>query len=188
MNLYYLPIGPAAPAIVNVVVEIPKNTRNKIEYDPRIEAFRLDRVLYSPVRYPGDYGFIPSTLAEDGDALDVLVLVTEPTFTGCVITARVVGLLGLVDEASRDQKVLTVPERDPRFDEIVDLATVPQHNLKEIEYFFNIYKELEGKRAAALGWGTPEDAHHAIEAAARAHGDAFVDATTARRAGAAART
>lgn len=112
---------------------------------------------------------MPSTLADDGDPLDILVLVTEPTFPGCVVAARIVGMLEMVDSRGRDQKVLAVPERDPRFDEIVDLKTMPQHYLKEIEYFFNIYKELEGKRAAATGWGDKEDAYRAVEETARAY-------------------
>jgi inorganic pyrophosphatase len=171
MRLDQLPLGKRAPAIVNVVVEIPSNTRNKVEYDPALQAFRLDRVLYSPVRYPGDYGFVPSTLAEDGDPLDILVLVTEATFPGCVISARIVGMLEMADGQSRDQKVLAVPERDPRFAEIVDLQTVPHHNLKEVEYFFNIYKELEGRRTAIVGWGGPADAYRAVEETARVYAE-----------------
>ncbi len=121
MNYYQLPTGDGAPQIVNVVVEVPAGTRNKVEYDPVLEVFRVDRVLYSPIHYPGDYGFLPSTLSPDGDALDVLVLVTDPTFTGCVLSARPIGLLDMRDEAGADEKVLAVPETDPRFEEIEDL-------------------------------------------------------------------
>jgi hypothetical protein len=109
MDFYEMPPGNEAPEIVNVIVEIPKGTRNKIEYDPTDRVFRLDRVLYSPVYYPGDYGFIPGTLSKDGDALDVLVLVTDPTFTGCVLQARPIGVLEMRDEKGFDEKILTVP-------------------------------------------------------------------------------
>jgi inorganic pyrophosphatase len=165
VNMYDLPIGKRAPQIVDAVIEIPKDTRNKIEYDHELGVFRVDRVLHSPVRYPGDYGFIPSTLSPDGDALDVLVLVTEPTFTGCVVTVRPIGLLEMTDEAGSDEKVLAVPEQDPRFLEVHDLADLPQHLLREAEYFFDIYKELEGKETAVLGWHPVTRAHVVINEA-----------------------
>lgn len=152
MDIYDLSPGDDSPEVVNVVVEIPKGTRNKIEYDPADGVFRLDRVLHSPVHYPGDYGFIPGTLAEDGDALDIIVLVTDPTFTGCVLEARPVGALVMRDEKGRDEKILAVPQRDPRYRETTDISNLPGHLLREIEHFFDIYKELEGKATATLGW------------------------------------
>lgn len=167
MSMYDLPIGEHAPEIIDAVIEIPKDTRNKIEYDHELGVFRIDRVLHSPVRYPGDYGFIPSTLSPDGDALDVLVLVTEPTFTGCVFTVRPIGLLEMTDEAGSDEKVLAVPEQDPRFLEVRDLSDLPQHLLREAEYFFDIYKELEGKKTAVLGWHPVARAHTVIDEAAQ---------------------
>jgi inorganic pyrophosphatase len=173
MNFYTLPLGEKAPEIIDAVIEIPKDTRNKVEYDPRLGVFRVDRVLYSPVRYPGDYGFIPSTLSPDGDALDVLVLVTEPTFTGCVMSVRPIGLLEMKDEAGGDEKVLAVPESDPRFHEIRDLTNLPKHLLNEVEYFFNIYKELEGKETAVLGWHPLETAHQVIRQAARTFSEKY---------------
>ncbi len=168
MGLYDLPAGPGAPAVVNAVVEIPKGTRNKIEFDPAESVFRLDRVLYTPMQYPGDYGFIPSTLSPDGDALDVVVLVTDPTFTGCVLSARVIGVLEMRDEAGIDQKVLAVPERDPRFSETRDIRDLPQHVLTELEYFFEVYKVLEGKDTAILGWQPAETAYRIITDAMKA--------------------
>lgn len=168
MNLYHLPLGAAAPQVIDAVIEIPKETRNKVEYDHELEVFRVDRVLYSPVRYPGDYGFIPSTLSPDGDALDVLVLVTEPTFTGCVLSVRPIGLLEMTDEAGGDEKVLAVPASDPRFAEMSDLSHLPQHLVKEVEYFFNIYKDLEGKETAVLGWHPVSKAYQVIEEAMQA--------------------
>lgn len=167
MDVYELPPGDASPEVVNAVVEIPKGTRNKIEYDPGDGVFRLDRVLHSPVHYPGDYGFIPGTLAEDGDALDIIVLVTDPTFTGCVLEARPVGVLVMRDEKGRDEKILAVPQRDPRYEETTDIASLPGHLLREIEHFFDIYKELEGKPTATLGWEPGRKARTIIRESAR---------------------
>lgn len=144
---------------LDVVIEIPKGSRNKYEYDDESGCFRLDRVLYSSVHYPTDYGFVPDTLAEDGDHLDVLVIVTEPTFTGCHVLVRPIGVLSMSDEKGVDSKVLAVPVRDPRFDEFTTLASVPGHLLLEIENFFATYKVLEGKATATLGWA---DASHAV--------------------------
>lgn len=152
MSLKDLPAGAGAPDVVNVVVEIPKGSRNKIEFDDELNAFRLDRVLHSPVHYPGDYGFIPGTLSPDGDPLDALVLVTDPTFTGCLLSGRPIGVLLMTDEAGQDEKVLAVPAKDPRFAEVFDLDDLPAHLVKEVEYFFEVYKDLEGKETAVLGW------------------------------------
>ena len=172
-DYYHLPIGARAPHIIHAVIEIPMGTRNKVEYDPDLGVFCVDRVLHSPVRYPGDYGFIPSTLSPDGDALDVLVLVTEPSFAGCVMTARPIGMLEMSDEAGGDEKVLAVPDTDPRFQEMCDLPDLPRHLLKEVEYFFEIYKELEGKETAVLGWYPVERAHQVIQDAARAFSERY---------------
>lgn len=165
MNFERLGPGPEAPDRINVVVEIPKGSRNKVEYDHERHVFRLDRVLHAPMHYPGDYGFVPGTEAADGDALDVLVLVEEPTAMGCVLTARPVGLLELVDENERDEKVLAVPAHDPRFEDVEGLDDLPKHRLREIDYFFDVYKELEGKETAALGWKGPQEAKAAIREA-----------------------
>jgi inorganic pyrophosphatase len=151
--------------MIEVVVEIPKGSRNKYEYDEQRGTFRLDRVLYSSVHYPTDYGFVPETLAEDGDHLDALVIVYEPTFPGCHVLVRPVGVLSMTDEAGVDVKILAVLERDPRFEEITELAHVPTHLLREIENFFATYKVLEKKPTATLGWS---DRLAALEAIARA--------------------
>jgi inorganic pyrophosphatase len=150
---------------IEVVVEIPKGSRNKFEYDDERGVFRLDRVLYSSVHYPTDYGYFPDTLAEDGDHLDGLIIVTEPTFTGCHIAVRPIGVLSMSDEKGVDSKILAVPTRDPRFDEYEDLASVPGHLLLEIENFFATYKVLEGKATATLGWSNAQRAHEVIESA-----------------------
>ncbi len=162
MKLYDLDPGPECPEIVRVIVEIPKNSVNKYEYDGELEVFRLDRALYSPMHYPGDYGFIPGTRADDGDPLDVLIMVDEPSFTGCLMEVRPVGLLNMVDERENDQKILAVPHENPRFDSIHTMDQVFPHVRKEIEYFFSIYKELQGGKTKMEGWSGPPEARRVI--------------------------
>jgi len=147
-----VPAGTHLPSAVNVIVEIPKGRRSKCEVDQATGLIRLDRYLYSSSHYPGDYGFIPQTLAEDGDNLDVLVMVNEPTFSGCLIQARVVGLFRMIDRGQHDYKVLAVPSSDPLFAEIRDLPDVPKHYLREVEHFFASYKLLEGVTIITEGW------------------------------------
>lgn len=158
-----LPIGQSAPRIVNAVVEIPSGSSNKCEYDVRLGVFRLDRVLYSPVHYPADYGFIPSTLAGDGDPLDILILISHPTFPGCLVEARPVGMLSMVDDKGTDEKILAVAHGDPRYQRIEDLPSVEPHVLKEIEHFFSVYKSLEGRASLTSGWSHQVTAHERIE-------------------------
>lgn len=138
--------------IVPVMIEIPKGSRNKYEYDKKKKVFRFDRMLFSSVHYPSDYGFIPNTLAGDGDPLDALVLVWEPTFPGCLIEARPVGVFKMWDEKGPDEKILCVPISDPLWNYIASLSDVPPHLLKEIEHFFSIYKDLEEKKTGVEGW------------------------------------
>ena len=145
-----------------MIVEIPKNSANKYEYDGNLGVFRLDRALYSAVHYPGDYGFVPGTLADDDDPLDVLTLVDEPSFPGVMIAVRPVGVLSMVDQDEPDQKILAVPNRNPRFDQIHTIDQVFPHNLREIEHFFSIYKELEGKRTIIQGWRGTREARELI--------------------------
>ena len=144
--------------IVDVFIEIPKGSRNKVEWDPRTGRFRLDRMLFSAVQYPGDYGFVLDTFGGDGDPLDVLVILSEPTFPGCTIRGRVVGVFWMTDDKGRDTKILTVPDSDPRWSHVQQLEDVPQHLLAEIGHFFSIYKDLEGKRVVVDGFGSREEA------------------------------
>ncbi len=137
--------GPNCPEIIRMIVEIPKGSNNKYEYDTKLGVFRLDRTLYSPMHYPGDYWFVPGTIAHDGDPMDVLVLADEPTFTGCMMEVRPVGVLNMVDEKGHDEKILAFPERDPRYDQIHAIDQIFPHVRLELEHFFSIYKELEGK-------------------------------------------
>jgi inorganic pyrophosphatase len=148
---------------VRSIIEIPKGSANKYEYDPALGVFRLDRTLYSPMHYPGDYGFIPGTLAEDGDPLDVLTLVDQPSFSGCMIEVRPIGLLNMVDQEEPDQKILAVPNRNPRYDEIHTIDQLYPHVRREVEHFFSIYKELESKRTEMRGWQGPRYAREVIE-------------------------
>ena len=167
MNLWReLPPGPDCPRVIHVVVEIPKKSRNKYEYDEAGGFLRLDRRLFSSLHYPGDYGMIPQTLAADGDPLDVLVMVDEPTFSGCVIEARPLGVFHLIDRGQADDKILAVPERDPLFHEYRALEDVPPHFLEEMAHFFNVYKDLESAEVSGTGWDGLEVAHAEIGRAA----------------------
>ena len=148
--------GPHPPDVVTAVIEIPRGSRNKYELDKDSGYLKLDRVLYSAVHYPGDYGFVPRTLHEDGDPLDILVRINEPTFPGCQIEVRPVGVLKMLDRGEPDDKILSVPVNDPFHGEYFDIADMPQHYLAEIEHFFSIYKDLEGKRVQMLGWHKSE--------------------------------
>lgn len=157
-----LDIGPNAPREVNVVVEIPRGASNKYEYDPERGVFMLDRVLYSPLYYPCEYGFIPNTLFEDGDPIDILVLCTQPTFTGCVLVARPVGVLRMSDDKGQDDKILAVFACDPRFEQVMRLEDLSEHRLKEILHFFAVYKDLENKEVIIHGWESVEAAQNLI--------------------------
>lgn len=153
-----LPLGDQSPEVVNMVVEIPLQSVNKYEYDKKLHVFRLDRNLFSPVHFPGDYGFLPSTLSLDGDPLDVLVLVDNPSFPGCVMEVRPIGVLQMVDQGTPDEKLLAVGKSNPRYKDVWNYSEIYPHMLREIVHFFSIYKDLEGKRVETKGW---TDASHA---------------------------
>ncbi|MGH9082864.1 MAG: inorganic diphosphatase [Acidimicrobiales bacterium] len=139
--------------VVDVIVEIPGGSRNKYEYDHERHLIRLDRRLATATAYPGDYGFVPDTLAQDGDPLDALVILDDPTFPGCLVSVRVVGVFRMRDEAGLDAKLIGVMARDPNRAEIRDVADLPSHLLDEIEHFFSIYKDLEpGKSTETKGF------------------------------------
>lgn len=138
---------------IEVVVEIPKGSRNKYELDHDSGKIWLDRMLFTATQYPADYGFLPDTLADDGDPLDALVLLDEATFPGCHIRARPVAVFWMSDEKGEDAKVLCVPSGDPRWDTVNDLGNLPPHLTAEIEHFFTIYKELEPEKSTSTrGW------------------------------------
>lgn len=150
--------GPDMPDIVRMIVEIPKHSGNKYEFDTESGVFKVSRALYSPIHYPGDYGFIPGTVAEDGDPLDILCMVSSPSYPGILIYVRPIAVLDVIDEGEPDHKILAVPNRDPRYDAIRSLDDVRPHWKVEIEHFFAIYKELEGKILQTKGWRDREAA------------------------------
>lgn len=152
INPLYLPVGDGAPEVVNVVIEIPRHSSNKYELDPDLGVMRLDRVLYSPLFYPTDYGFIPSTKYLDGDPIDVLLLISHPTLPGIVVDAKPVGVLEMRDQGDPDEKILCVATKDPRFGTRQDLKDINPHTLEEIQHFFEVYKTLEKKEVEILGW------------------------------------
>jgi inorganic pyrophosphatase len=154
--------------LVDMLVEIPKGSRNKYEIDHETGRIFLDRMLFTATRYPADYGYIPETYADDGDALDALALVSEPTFPGCWVKIRPVGLFLMEDQGKEDMKILGVPLGDPVWREAEELTDIPPHLLLELEHFFTIYKDLEGKKTAVDGWREADEAHAAIERARRA--------------------
>ncbi|HEX4821820.1 MAG TPA: inorganic diphosphatase [Acidimicrobiales bacterium] len=152
--------------VIDVVVEIPRGSRNKYEYDHEQHVLRLDRRLFSATVYPADYGFIPETLGEDGDPLDALVLLEEPTFPGCWITARPVGVFWMTDDKGPDAKIVCVPAQDPRWDGVNEIEDVPELLRAEIEHFFEVYKTLEpGKSSHTAGYNGVEAAWREIDAA-----------------------
>jgi len=157
---------------IDVVIEIPKGSRNKYEYDHERHIIRLDRRLFTATVYPADYGFLPETLSEDTDPLDALVLLDEPTFPGCWITARPVGVFWMTDDAGPDAKVLCVPAGDARWEHVVDLDGLPAHLTDEIQHFFDVYKALEpGKYADVRGWEGADAAKAEIEACRRRYAE-----------------
>jgi inorganic pyrophosphatase len=154
------------------VVEIPQGGRNKYEYDPELGAIKLDRFISASVVYPTEYGYVPETLAPDGDPLDVLVCVSAPTFPGCVILTKVIGLFKMSDEKGPDDHVVCVPCNDPNWNTLEDVGDLPEQLRKEIAHFFDIYKDLDPDRHSEVnGWGDRASALTAIEKARRAFRD-----------------
>lgn len=167
MDLTRIPAQPK-PGVINVLIEIPAGSRNKYEFDKDLNAFALDRVLYSAVHYPYDYGFVPNTLADDGDPLDGMVMIDQPTFPGCVIAARPIGMLLMIDGGDRDEKILCVPDKDPRYANVKSLGDVASHRLDEIAEFFRSYKNLEKKVTEILGWEDVDRVAPLVEQCVRA--------------------
>ncbi len=163
MNLWTeFETGSDIPNKVNAVIEIAKGSRNKYEYVKEANVFKLDRVLFSPFFYAMDYGFIPQTLYDDGDPMDIMVMMNEPTFPGCIIEARPIGLFKMVDKGQHDDKILAVPCDDPYFADYKDIKDVPAHYLKEVAHFFDQYKKLEGKSVTVVGWEGADAAKKAL--------------------------
>ncbi len=156
--------------VVDVVIEIPTGSRNKYEYDHDHHVIRLDRRLFTATTYPADYGFVPETLAGDGDPLDALVLVADPTFPGCVVRARILGMFSMHDEKGVDAKLICVLEHDPQWDGAHDIDDVPSHLRNEISHFFSIYKDLEPEKSTQVeGFAGRERAHGELTACRAAY-------------------
>ncbi|KPL91405.1 inorganic pyrophosphatase [Herpetosiphon geysericola] len=174
VNIWHdVPFGDDAPEIINVVIEIPRGSRNKYEIDKDTGLVKLDRVLSSAVYYPGDYGLIPQTYCDDGDPLDVILLINFPTFPGCLIEARPVGVFGMIDGGENDDKILAVPANDPYFANIKDLGDVPPHFIKEVTQFFASYKALENKTVEVGEWQGAEAAKQRIQDSIQLYNDNF---------------
>jgi inorganic pyrophosphatase len=155
-----------ADEIVEVMIEIPAGSRNKYEYDHEQHVMKLDRRLFAAMVYPADYGFVPDTLAEDDDPLDAMVLLEEPTFPGCMVRGRPLGIFWMEDEKGPDAKIICVPDFGPTFDKVDDLEHLPGHLLQEIEHFFDTYKDLEpGKSSSTAGFEGKDAAWREINAA-----------------------
>lgn len=157
-----LPPGPNPPDVVYALIEVPKGSQNKYEYEKELGVFAVDRVLYSPVQYPTDYGLIPQTFYDDGDPLDIMVVMDEPTFPGCLIAVRPIGLMRMIDSGDNDDKILAVPDKDPMYAQVNDLSDLPRHKMQAIGHFFTIYKQLEGKTTEVTGWEGATSAKTAI--------------------------
>jgi inorganic pyrophosphatase len=163
VDLESLPIGEDAPEVVNVVVEVPVGSRIKYEYDPELGVIMLDRVLPANVRYPADYGFIPSTVSADGEPLDAVVFAYDPVIPGCMVKARVVGALEVDEAGETEHNIFAVPVGDPRFDDIHSLDDMTEQNLHDVERFFVTFKQLEGDEDAEVrGWHGIEETHEII--------------------------
>lgn len=156
------------------IIEIPKGSRNKYEYDHELHAIKLDRFLFSSMVYPTDYGFIPDTLSRDGDPLDVMVPVSEPTFPGCRILVKPIALFRMEDDMGVDDKVLAVPLEDPGWNTLESLDDLAQQLQDEIAHFFSVYKDLEGVRVEPIGWESAEAAHETISYSMRLYREKFV--------------
>ena len=163
MDLWH-DLMPGTTKAVNVIVEIPRGSQNKYEYDKENNIFKLDRVLFSPFHYPGDYGFIPKTLGEDGDPMDALVLVSHHTYPGILVQSRPIGLLRMVDSKKHDDKILCVPANDVRYEHIKDVKQLAPAILNELSHFFKVYKQLEKKHVTIVGWKGHAEAVKSLKA------------------------
>lgn len=160
--LHDVSYGTHAPNSINTIIEIPKGSKNKYEIDKETGLIMLDRAMHSAQDYPFDYGFMPQSLWDDGDPLDIVILTTYPLAVGVLVKVRPVGVLRMIDDGESDAKIIGVPEKDPRFDEIHDITDVNKHTLKEIEHFFNTYKKINHKEVQTNGYGDKKEAQDAV--------------------------
>lgn len=181
MDYHQLEIGDKAPDIVYALIEIPRGSSNKYEFDLKYNVMRLDRVLHSTVYYPGEYGLIPQTISYDGDPADILVIASNKTFSGCLLRAKPVGLLLMEDSGSHDNKILGVAYDDPLYREVDNYSQLPNHLLKQIENFFESYKTLENKVTKVLGWGDEKQAKEYIKEVHQRYLDSFKEKNNENR-------
>ena len=165
--------GTKAPHELNAIIEIPKGSQNKYEIDKDTGILKMDRVLFSPMIYPGDYGFVPQTLAEDNDPLDTLVMITNPTFPGTLIEVRPIGVMHMEDNGERDDKIMCVPVHDVRMETLNNIDDIKDAFRQEIAHFFQVYKELEGKKVVIAGWDDAEEAKRIISESVQRYKDKF---------------
>ena len=163
MDVSKVGYGSKAPEVINVIIECPKGSNNKYEFDKELGMVKLDRVLFSSVFYPGDYGFIPNTLCEDGDPADAIFRFTNAFHPGVLVEGRTIAVRHMLDKGEKDDKILCVPKDDPRFAHVKDIKDVPQHTLDEIANFFATYKLLEKKKVEVLGWKGAAEAKQIIK-------------------------
>lgn len=172
MNLWH-EINPGNQNEINVIIEIPKGSKNKYEIDKETGLIALDRVAHTSQDFPFDYGFVPQTLWEDGDPLDVVVLTTHPLHPGVLVKVRPVAILNMIDSGDSDAKIIAVPTSDPRFEDIKDLADINKHTLKEIEHFYQTYKKLQKKEVETKGYEGESKAREAFETSLRLYKEKF---------------
>lgn len=158
MSLKNLPAGEKYPEEFNVIIEIPKGSKNKYEYDEDLDVIKLDRVSFTAMAHPYDYGFIPATRSEDGDHLDAFVLLDHSVFPGCLVNARPIGVLYMIDDGEKDEKIIAVPADDIRHKHVEELSQLSPHIKAEIQHFFEHYKDLQNKKVEVTGWGDRQDA------------------------------
>lgn len=168
MSFKNIPIGDDAPNVINAIIEIPRGSHTKYEYDEELDEIKLDRVLHSSVFYPTDYGFIPQTRSGDGDHLDVLVIVTDPLFPGCMVSVRPIGVLYMEDQNEKDEKIIAVAEKDPVLSQFKDIDDVDAFFKKVVHNFFETYKQLENKKVSVHGWRGRDSALNIIKTAQEA--------------------
>ena len=168
-------IGPGekAPEEVNVIIETPKGSRNKYEISKDYNGIVLDRVLHSSVVYPADYGLIPHTLYDDGDPIDVVVVMSFPTYPGIMLKARPIGIMHMIDAGYKDHKLIAVPSKDPAFSHVKSMDDLNPHLLKEFKNFFETYKLLEGKKTSVDGFGSKEEAYEEIKQSIKVYKDKY---------------
>lgn len=163
MNIANIPLGKEAPEKFNVIIEIPRGSSNKYEVDKETGMIKLDRVLYSSMYYPLDYGYLPQTHWHDGDPLDALVMTTHPLLPGVLVEVKPIGVLRMIDSGDKDEKIIAVAVGDPRMNEFTNINDLTAHLRKEITHFYEVYKDLQGKEVKVLSWGNAEEAKKVVE-------------------------